>query len=140
MTALLMGRAAFAAPACGDRIQGFVTFEDYDDNLRPAPGATLFTVEDYSSESGFHGLAVKKSEDRATKLEIELRDTKKGPARKTESFSLSDWDRKKGYLFATDLSGSETLSEESGFFVMRLRLNGRVLCEDQPMPIDSEGH
>lgn len=133
LTALLLGRAAIAAPSCGARIQAYATSQDYDDALKPLPPeATLFEIEGYSSAGGsWDGLVVKEREDHATKVVIEVR--QKGAAPATHSFETEAWTLKPGYRVAKGFSVDKVFANGSeGTFVMKLSLNGRVVCENRP--------
>ncbi len=135
LTLLILGRAALAAPPpCGDRIQGFNTFEDYDDNMQPETGLTIFDIDEYSPHSSFEGVLVKAEGE--AKLEIAFKKTKGAATYRNESFALERSEHKRGYKAAADFEHKKVFRAQDKFFVMRiLNEDGKAVCEDAPKEI-----
>ncbi len=137
----LLSSPAWAAPSCGERILGFVLYEEF---VKGETGGysivekyALNPIEEISPHRMFDGLLVNKIEASGTKLELELRRQEDGPASKKQSWNFSAWEKDAGYLEALGFN-IETFvgaTYAPGFVVLRLVLNGRTLCEDAPKPI-----
>lgn len=138
LLAALLAPNAFAG-ACGKRITAFSTYEDYDDQMNKDMGVSLFPVTEYSPSSSFEGLVISKKEDKDTKLEVEVRKSARGSAVREKTFRFDKWEIDKPYLVAHGFVPEDVLTFEEGYFVLRLTLNGKVLCEDSPREIQ-EGH
>jgi hypothetical protein len=132
--ALLFSTTAFAGE-CGSRIKAFSTYEDYDDQMNKEIGVSIFAVTEYSPASSFEGLLIGRKEDKNSKVEVEVRKSAKGAAERKNDFSFQKWEIDKPYLVAGGLVPEDHIGFEEGFFVLRLTLNGKVLCEDSPREI-----
>lgn len=142
---LLFTTTAVAAPAklapCGTRIQAFNEYEEMDKDKKIVEKVSLFEPSDWSPNAGFEGLLVKSSEDPKTKLEIEVRPSKKKIAK--AEWSVGTWGERKDFLAAQNFNrGKAVFGEDyklSGTYVTRLKVAGKILCEDKPRPMIS-GH
>lgn len=97
---------------------------------------TLFDVFEWSASSSFEMLAVKGG-PADTQLEIEFRDSAKGPSKQKTALPLSAWDRDKNLRVTLDLFAGDLFSKHpKGVFTLRLLSGGRTFCEDTH-PIES---
>lgn len=136
--ALILGLVSSASPAfadCGDRVQAFSSYEDYNDQMERVDGVSIFPLMEYSPHSAFDGLVISEQENPKTKVEIEVRKGKNKKAR--ESFSFKKFALKDGLRATTDLDPAEFFGDEEGSFTLRLVLNGKTLCEDGPREIQA---
>jgi hypothetical protein len=133
---IIFGRAAFAAD-CGEKIQAFNTYEDYDDNMQPDPGVSVFPVEEYSSNSSFEGVLVKASP--GSKLGIAFFKALNKPASRTQTLDLEKSEHKKGYSQAVGFDHRKLFSGNEKHFTLSILKDGKAICEDGPHEIFSEG-
>lgn len=141
---LSAGPSALAkAPACGERVQAFNTYDEMDANKKIVEKTSTFAPSEWSPDAGFEGLIVKAGEDPATKLEIEVKRAAKGKRPVKAKWSLTKWNERTDYLVAEAFhKGQKVFGDRhdfSGSYVIRLKLNGKVLCEDAPRKI-VQGH
>lgn len=129
----LLSTSAFAD--CGERVQAFTSYEDYNDQMQRVDGVSIFPLIEYSPHSSFDGLVISSNENPKTKIEIEVRKGKNKKAR--ESFAFKKFALKDGFRATTDLDPAEFFGDEDGSFVLRLVLNGKTLCEDGPREIQA---
>lgn len=130
-----------ASPAfadCKNRLQAFTTYEDYNDNMERVDGVSVFPLMEYSPHSAFEGLVISGEENPKTKVEVEVRKTINGETLRRESFSFKKRAIfKDGLQATTDFDPATFLGDGNGFFVLRLILNGKVLCVEGPHEIQS---
>lgn len=129
----LVSSSAFAD--CGERVQAFTSYEDYNDQMERVDGVSIFPLMEYSPHSAFEGLVISDKENPKTKVEIEVRKGKNKKAR--ESFSFKKFALKDGYRATVDLEPAEFFGDEDGAYVLRLVLNGKTLCEEGPHEIQA---
>lgn len=125
--ALLFSSPALAA-SCGERVMAYTAYEDYDDQLQVEHKVSVFPVPEFSPDSAFGGLLVKKKED--PKLKVTLEVLKNGAVAREKSWDFSDEELKEGFRATEEMNASEFLGFRPGSFRLRLTLNGKTVCED----------
>lgn len=130
---LVSSATAFAG--CGERVQAYTSYEDYNDQMERVDGVSIFPLMEYSPHSAFEGLVISDQESPKTKVEIEVRKGKNKKAR--ESFSFKKFALKDGFRATVDFDPAEFFGDEDGSYVLRLVLNGKTLCEEGPHEIQS---
>ncbi len=132
----LLSLNAMAAEPCQTRVMAVDPYVDYDDTLQHKEVvAHPFPIEDFSPDGSFESILVKGNEKPDTRLELEVKENGKAPRK--QSWELEKWDLGSGYYVAKDLTPAEFLKFQPATFVLRLTLNGKILCEDAPKRIFS---
>lgn len=129
--------------ACGKRVQAFNEYEELVEG-KLVTKVSIFDLGEWSPDSGFEGLLVKASEDPKTKLEISATKGKKAKSTKKKDWATGaqSWKDNKDYRLVENFhKGKDVFGEkyEDGTFVVRLTLNGKVLCEDSARKMVSGG-
>lgn len=132
LTLFILGKAAFAAP-CDSRVLGFNTYQDYDDQMRPDPGVTVFEIEEFSPNSSFEGVLV--NGDDSQKLEIGFLKKKGAPVSRSQTFALEKSEHKKGYAQTAGFDARKVFGGDENYFVMKVTKAGKSICEDEPKEI-----
>ncbi|MGZ3695626.1 MAG: hypothetical protein ACXWQO_16060 [Bdellovibrionota bacterium] len=128
--------------ACGKRVQAFNEYEELDKDKKIVEKVSLFDVGEWSPDSGFQGLAIKADEDANTKVQIEVSRGKKAKSKKKTDLSAKAWKDRQDYRQVEDFNGGKAIfgeNYEAGTFVVRLTLNGKVLCQNSPLKIAPSG-
>lgn len=114
--------AARATEPCGDRLLAFNTYEVMGEE-KIETRFSVFPLPDWSDASAFKGV-VSKSAD-AT-LEVELEGKKK-------DFVFETWDKDPSLFAAAGFRANKFFknSESGAFFTLRLKENGRIVCEER---------
>jgi hypothetical protein len=133
LLAILLAPLAAQAESCADRVKAFDTYEDYDDNMKKEEGVSIFSIMDFSPHSSFEGLVISSKENPKTKVEIDVR--KDGTKLRTKSWEFQPWKIRSGYLATQNMGAFDYMGFEEAEFVLRLTLNGKILCEDAPKEI-----
>jgi hypothetical protein len=133
LSILFFASSGAYAESCGDRVKAFDTYEDYDDKMNKEEGVSIYSVMDFSPHSSFQGLLVQAKENAKTKVEIEV--LKDGGSLRKKSWEFSPWKLRSGYLATKDIEAYDFMGNEEAQFILRLTLNGKVLCEDSPKDI-----
>ena len=135
---------ANAASKCGERIKSFALWED----LAPGSGDigggddkfiekhSIYTIPEGTNDSSdLGGFLIRNTEDPNTKLEIDVK--QKGELRKY-SFGFIPWERDDTYLVTDGLNTDRDIVRgfAPGSFVMRITLDGNLLCKDSPRKIE----
>jgi hypothetical protein len=140
---LLISLPAMAKPAaCGKRVQAFNEYEELGTDKKIVEKVSIFPVGEWSPDSAFEGLLVSAEEDPATKVEFE---TFKGKQKKRvmkRALAAHEWKERKDFRVVEDFKRGKDIfggKYEAGSFVVRLTLNGKVLCEDGARNIAAGG-
>ncbi len=131
---LLMILPSFAmAETCGSRVKAFDTYEDYDDQMNKEEGVSIYSVMEFSPHSSFEGLLISNKENPKTKVEIVVQ--KSGRTLRKKSWDFSPWKLREGYFATKDMGAYDFMGNDEAEFVLRLTLDGKVLCEDDAKDI-----
>ncbi|MGE3262832.1 MAG: hypothetical protein AB7K68_13710 [Bacteriovoracia bacterium] len=119
---------------CGKRVQAFNEYEELVEG-KLVTKVSIFDMGEWSPDAGFEGLLVKAGEDPKVKLEISATKGKKAQSTKKKDWATAaqSWKDNKNYRLVENFDkGRDVFGEkyEDGTFVVRLTLNGKVLCED----------
>lgn len=139
---LAFSNLALAKPEnCGKRVQAYNEYEELAAG-KIVEKVSIFDISEWAPDSAFEGLAVSAAEDPATKVEIEMFKGKSKRAAAKKAWAPKAWSDRQDFRRVESFSrGKEFFGSkfEKGSFVVRLTLNGKVLCEDAPRKMAPAG-
>lgn len=120
---VLLSPAARAADSCGDHLRAFNLYEVMEDDAIVAKHALFPVPEEWSDASAFHGVVSDASD---VSLEVMVEGKKK-------TFAFGPWDQDHSLFVAEGFRAKKILknSELGAFFTLRLKRNGKTVCEKQ---------
>ncbi len=122
---------AFAAEPCANRIQAYTVYEELVEGKIVEKHA-LHVVGELSPHSSLEGLAISRSEDSKTQIEISINQPTVNKKTQSRSWPVKPWARDGDYFATENLQIADVVNNyANGTFMLRLKVNGRVLCEDR---------